>query len=174
MKISENFDVREFVSKSVHDAYGENSKWFVSDNIVKLSESIYSFFNTHYKEKNKKVIKVSIQINDWHYGGKYQNRGLRTIDYINEQIAKGVKTAKLSQHVGGSTNAIDFNVILTMQDGNKILVDSNEVRKIILDNELWFMENAGLTTLEDGVFAPTWCHADCRYTGLNKILIIKP
>lgn len=173
MKISENFDVREFVSKTIFDKYGVNSKWFVSDNIIKLSEFIYSFFNDHYKNKLKDVSKVSIQINDWHYGGKYQNRGLRTIDYINEQIAKGIKTAKLSQHVGGSTNAIDFNVIVKFNDGKSTLIDSNEVRKIILENEAEFMQ-AGLTTLEDGAFAPTWCHADCRYTALNKILIIKP
>jgi len=74
-KISQNFDVREFVSKIVFDQYGENSKWFVSDNVIKLMEFKYSFFNNYFKSKDNKIVKVSIKINDWHYGGTFHNRG---------------------------------------------------------------------------------------------------
>ena len=32
----------------------------------------------------------------------------------------------------------------------------------------------GVTTLEDGIYAPTWCHLDIRNTGLDNIFIVKP
>lgn len=48
-----------------------------------------------------------------------------------------------------------------------------EVYKKILENEnLWLKR--GLTTLEDISHTPTWLHCDCRWTGMDKILIVKP
>lgn len=172
-KISEHFDVRDFVPKEVYSVYGENSKWFVSHSVVNMAEFIYQFFDKHLKEKDPNIKSIQVLINNWASGGTFNNRGLRTIDYINDQISKGVKTAHLSQHIGGATNAVDFNIIITYMDGKTITMKSNDVRGIILENEKVFLEN-GLTTLEDEHFAPGWCHADCRWTGLDHILIVKP
>lgn len=83
-----------------------------------------------------------------------QNRGFR-----DPNSAVG---AKLSQHKLGK--AFDSNV-----KG----LSAGQMHKEILDNEKSFME-MGLTTLEDISFTKTWVHQDKRYTGLDKILIVKP
>lgn len=98
--------------------------------------------------------KVPVTINNWHSGGSFQERGYRT-----PQSTTG---ASYSQHKTG--RAIDFSVKGLTAD---------QVRKEIMDYEYAFMV-AGLTTLEDAAFAPTWVHADIRNTGLDTILIVKP
>jgi len=166
-------DVRKFVSKEVYSVYGAASNQFVSDNIIKLYSFIDSWFTTHFKELDSNVEFVEILINNWHTGGNFNNRGLRTVDYINSQIAKGIKTAKLSQHIGGSTNAIDFNVVLHFKGGKTLVVNSDTIHDLITKNQKVFMD-AGLTTLEDKTITQGWTHADCRNTGLTTIHIVKP
>lgn len=173
MKKGSAFDVREFVPKEVFAKFGEQSKWFVSDNIVKMSAFITDFFDTYCRSKYQSVKEVNVIVNNWSTGGSFNYRALRTVDYINGEVKKGIQTAMLSQHIGGATNAIDFNVTVTTIDGKTITLDSNDVRNIILQNEKAFMD-AGLTALESGHFAPTWCHADCRHTGLPHIFIVEP
>ncbi len=168
-----NFDVREFVSKEVFDQFGDKSWQFVSDNIVKVANFTYNFFNTYYKAKDLTIEKVSVMCNNWHYGGQFNNRGLRTVKYINDQVAKGIKTAMLSQHVGGSTNAWDFNIVITYKGGRTLTVNSNEIYDIIVAHEKEFIA-AGLTTLENKTMTQGWTHGDCRYTGLDKLNIVNP
>lgn len=96
----------------------------------------------------------SVTINNWHAQGKFAERGFR--------MPTSSTGGKLSQHRFG--NAIDFNVAGMTAD---------EVRADILAHESEFMA-AGLTTIEDGAYAPTWVHADFRTTGLPGILIVKP
>lgn len=166
-------DVRSFVSKEVYSQFGESSWQFVSDNIVRLTSFIESFFTNYYKSKDLTIEKVEVMINNWASGGQFNNRGLRTVKYITDQIAKGIKTAMLSQHVGGSTNAIDFNIVITFKGGRILIVNSNEIWDIIKAHETEFMA-AGLTTLEDKSITQGWTHADCRFTGLAHLLIVKP
>jgi len=166
-------DIRDFVSKTVFDSFKADARWFVSDNIVKVYDFLHQFFNDYYKELDSNVDYVLIKVNDWYYGGSFNNRGLRTYDYIASQLAQGVKTAKLSQHIGGSTNAIDFNVILYFKGGKTLAVNSSTIYDLILKYEKEFIA-AGLTTLEDKTIATTWTHADCRYTGSPNIFIVKP
>lgn len=173
MKLSEHFDVREFVPKQVYDIFGDKSGQFVSDNVVKMMEGIYTFFDRYYKEKDSNVERIGVMINNWHVCGSFNWRGLRTVDYINEQLAKGIKTAKLSQHIGGSTNASDFNIILYFKGGKSLTINSNEIYDIILKNERYFMVT-GMTTLENKTMTQGWTHADCRYTGLKNIYIVNP
>lgn len=96
----------------------------------------------------------SITINDWKWGGKFNYRGFRP---PNSTVG-----AKLSQHRLG--NAVDFNVKNMSCD---------EVREDILNNQRWHMSK-GLTTIEDGAYAPTWVHVDFRQTRQDNILIVKP
>ena len=171
-----SLDVRTFVSKEVFDQYGEKSWQFVSDNIVKLYKFTEQFFNDFYKSKDLTIEKVVIVVNDYHtkmLGGTFNNRGLRTVKYINDQLAKGVKTAMLSQHVGGSTNAKDINVVIFYKGGRTRVVPSNEVYDTIVANEKVFMA-AGLTTLENKTMTNGWTHMDCRFTGLDKLNIVNP
>lgn len=142
IKVSNNFDLREFVGPDLYKKYGSSSVWFVRPQIVFLAQFIRDYFG-------KRMI-----INDWHKGGKFTERGFRLPDS---------KTgAKLSQHK--LAGAIDFNI-----EG----MTSDEVRSSILENPVTFMDK-GLTTLEHADYAPTWVHGDIRWTGMPKILIVKP
>lgn len=173
METSKHFDVREFVPKEVYDRFGQQSWQFVSDAIVKMTNFAYDFFTDYYKQKDLTVDHISILINNWHLGGTFENRGLRTISYINSQIAKGIKTAMLSQHVGGSTNAVDLNIIITYKGGRKLTVNSDEVWSVIFEHQKEFIA-AGLTTLEDKSMTKGWTHCDCRHTGKDSLYIVAP
>lgn len=166
-------DIRKFVPKEVFAIFGEASAQFVSDNVIKMYEFIDVFFTNHFKDLDSNVEVVEILINNWHQNGSFNNRGLRTFDYIKSQLDKGIKTAKLSQHVGGSTNAIDFNVVLHFKGAKTLCINSDTIHDLITKNEKVFLE-AGLTTLEDKAITQGWTHADCRFTGKSNIHIVKP
>lgn len=87
-KISEHFDVREFVPPEIWNAFGENSQWFVRPEIVRLAEFIRNHFGK------------PMTINNWHTGGIFHYRGFRPRS-CNEG-------AELSQH--RICGAIDFNI----------------------------------------------------------------
>lgn len=93
-------------------------------------------------------------INNWKVGGSYDLRGFRP---SNSTVG-----AENSQHKLGA--AADVSI----ED-----YTADEIREHILQYKAIFMEK-GLTTLEDAKFAPTWCHFDIRWTGMNEILIVKP
>jgi uncharacterized protein YcbK (DUF882 family) len=93
---------------------------------------------------------AAMTINDWYKQGKFTERGLREID--------STTGARYSQHRFG--RAIDF----TLQG-----FTAAEIREEILKNQLAFMAK-GLTCIEADT--PTWVHVDCRYTGLNDILVV--
>lgn len=178
--ISKNYPVQAFVPKEVYAVYGDRSSQFVSDNIVKAFEFMHTFFNQYFKGLDSNVESVQIVCNNWYdaeliktLANTFNNRGLRTYDYIYSQIQKGIKTAHLSQHIGGSTNAGDFNVIITFKGGKKLVKNSGEIHDIIMKNQAQFLE-AGITTLEDKAMTPGWTHCDCRFTGLQTIYIVKP
>jgi hypothetical protein len=166
-------DIRLFVPKKIFSEFGQQSRQFVSAQIVKLYAFTLNFFDAYYKKTDATIERVDVIVNDYHLGGSFENRGLRTVDYINAQVAKGVKTAMLSQHIGGSTNAMDLNVVIYYKGGRTRIVGSDEVYDLILKNEKVFME-AGLTTLEDKSMTKGWTHCDCRFTGLDKLFIVKP
>lgn len=94
-------------------------------------------------------------INNWHTGGQFKERGYRV---------PGSKTGQIfSQHKFG--RAFDFNI----KD-----LTANQVRAIILRDPEPFLK-AGLTTIEDETYSPTWVHADIRWNFARKnILIVKP
>lgn len=180
MKPTELFDVREFVPQEVYKQFGEKSWWFVSDNIVKAHTFLHVFFNEYYKAKDATIEKVVIVCNNYHSeelikacGTTFSNRGLRTVRYINDQVAKGVKTATLSQHVGGSTNAEDVNVVIFYKSGRVMVVSSDFIHDVIMANQVKFME-AGITTLESKRITKGWTHLDCRFTGLDHLFIVEP
>lgn len=166
-------DVRTFVPPDVYARFGQQSWQFVSDNIVKLYAFTVDFFAKHYKVTDLTIERVEVMVNNYHTGGAFQNRGLRTVQYISAQVAKGIKTAMLSQHVGGSTNAMDLNIVIHYKGGRSRIVPSDEVYDIIVANAPAFMA-AGLTTLENKSMTKGWTHADCRYSGLDKLLIVNP
>ena len=93
-------------------------------------------------------------VNNWHGGGKFQYSGFRP-----PPCTVG---ASLSQHRFG--RAIDLKV----KD-----MTADEVRADIIGNYDIYSK-AGLTTIEDGEYAPSWCHIDIRTTGMDQLKIVKP
>ena len=94
-------------------------------------------------------------INNWHGGGQYQYSGF-------DPPGGYRKATSLSQHRFG--RAMDLKVSGMTAD---------EVRDDIIGN-FDIYRKVGLTTIEDGDYAPTWCHIDIRETGLDTLKIVKP
>lgn len=95
-----------------------------------------------------------VTINNWWKGGQYHESGRR--------MPNTRTGAKWSQHKDG--RAGDYKV-----EG----MTPKEVHELILANEAELIEKQWVTTLEDLRDTPTWTHADCRYTGLDKIQIVR-
>lgn len=92
-------------------------------------------------------------INNWSSGGKYQYSGFDPPGGFR-------KATSLSQHRFG--RAMDLKV-----KG----ISPDEVREELITNfEIY--ERFGLGAIEDGAFAPTWCHIDVRES--KELLIVKP
>lgn len=152
MKVSTNFDIREFVPRSIWNRWGKDSTWFVSEQVVKLAQFYKDFFTKYYKNKYDDVESVSIVVNTWYYGGTLQYRGFRPPSYT--------KGAKLSQH--RFCNAFDCDIVVKFKDGRKQEADYAEIHDVINEYNGIFMQN-GLTAVESVKDAPTWLHSDCRW-----------
>jgi hypothetical protein len=101
------------------------------------------------------TINRPIIINNWASGGQFRLRGFRP---------EGTRTgAKWSQHKFG--RALDFHV-----PGMTVA----EVHKVIQAHSRFLIERGWLTTIEDSRDTPTWTHIDCRFTGLDEIVIVRP
>ena len=145
MKVSNNFDLYEFIDPETYKHWGDSCIWFIDPKIIKVAQLIRDRFN--------KVVTV----NNWHSGGQYHFSGFRP-----PECTTG---AKLSQHRFG--RAADFKIIGLPNYG------ADEIRDDIITN---FQDYAlaGLTTIEDAVFSPTWLHADVRQTKIATLFIVKP
>jgi len=173
-------DVRKFVPKEVFVQFGEKSSQFVSDNIIKIYTGIDAWFTTHFKDLDSNVEKVEVVVNNWYSpelikicGQTFNWRGLRTYKYIDGLVEAGKSVATLSQHIGGSTNAIDINVILYFKGGKTLIINSDTIHDLITKNQKAFMD-MGVTTLEDKAMTKGWTHIDSRYVGQTTIYIVKP
>jgi len=98
---------------------------------------------------------LSITINNWATGGQYKESGLRRMDTTTG--------ARWSQHKYG--RALDLKV-----SGKS----PKEVHAIIHEHSKYLVDNQLLTTVENVNATPTWTHIDCRYTGLDRILVVNP
>lgn len=164
MKVSPNFDIREFVPKSTYDKWGENSTWFVNPLSVSVAEFYKSFFLAYYKKKNGDAVKdVLIVINNWHYGGIKQYSGYRPPSYT--------EGAKESQH--RFKNAFDCEIFIVFADGTKIEVNYQEIHRVIAENDELFFSK-GVRCIEDVRDATGWLHTDFRWTfGQVSILTVR-
>jgi len=95
-EIKEYFCVEEFVSKAVFDKYGEKSWQFISPRLLHTMLVI------------RKELKKSITINNWKWGGKFSQRGLRENTCPMVMNKNRLGKTYLSAHVTG--NAVDFDV----------------------------------------------------------------
>lgn len=143
-EIRHGFYASEFVPPEIFKHFGPLKSWWFINERVVL-------INAQLKNDfgGKRVI-----VNNWRGGGVRKYSGFRP---ANCEVG-----AENSQHRLG--NASD-----TIIEG----YTADEVRGYILKHKQRYME-LGLTRLEDEKFAPTWCHLDCAWTGLDDILIVKP
>lgn len=144
MKLNDYFDLREFVSHAQWQAYGEGVIKFIDPRIVDGMTFLRQWFD------------APIIINNWHTGGRFQERGLRALNTTTG--------ARMSQHKFG--RAVDFNVQgLTAHDVYVRIIDGWD--KVRLFTEF--------TTIEDVADTPTWTHIDCRWLlDTRKPNIVKP
>jgi hypothetical protein len=164
-KVSDNFDIREFVSKETFDRYGVNATWFVRKQTIDTAEFYKSFFTDYYKKKlgANKVASVSIVVNNWHFGGGKQFSGYRPPSYT--------EGAKESQH--RAFNAFDCEIWVVFTDGKRQEVDYVEVHRVIMQNEALFLSK-GITCIEDVRDATGWLHTDFRYIpNQTKLLVVR-
>lgn len=170
MKLSENFELEEFVSRATFKKWGSRSIYFLDPKIPKLAQFYKDYFLDYYKKQDSNVGNVYIVINTWANGGTYQARGYRPpYQYLRGQFKKTPESE--SQHRFG--RAFDCDIYIKYKDGTKKEADYREIQKIILaDKEIFMAE--GLTTLEHPDFARTWLHSDVRWTGLDQIKIVSP
>lgn len=148
--IKKYFKVQELVSKAVYDKWGEKAWNFLDE---KLLETLLVL--------RKDILKVPLVCNDWCYGGKSSQRGLREniCSIVKEKTDKGV--LYLSQHNFGK--AVDLV-------SSKMSAD--DMRKTIKANEKKLPYNV---RVEDGVSAPTWLHVDlmCDINQKEKVYFFK-
>ncbi len=151
-----NFDLRELVPPKLYDERGNSALWHLNPTLLTVLQFTRDFLGKEYKQE------VSVIINDWLWGGRFSESGFR---YPGSETG-----SRLSFHRGGLCSAADLKCRIK---STKEWIPADDVRDLILNNEKKFLK-AGLTTLEAKEFAPTWTHIDCRLTGLDHILIVRP
>lgn len=172
MKVSENFDIREFVSQHTWNKWGANCIWFIRPQLFMLAQWYKDFFTAYYaSSEEKEVDTVLVVINNWHYtsGKKFYWRGYRPpiAYYLDKILMRKPKSESL--HRQGI--AFDCHFIIKYKDGTRRVPGMAEIHKIIKD--FWPQFKArGLTTIESLKWATTWLHSDMRPTGLQELLIV--
>ena len=124
-EIKKYFFIEEFVSKKVHDKYGEKAWQFICPRLLHTVLII------------RKKLDRPITINNWHRGGKFSQRGLRSnlSSIFMSKFKKG--RMYLSAHVMG--RAIDFDVKgMTAEQVRMWLVEAEDVLpyKIRLEHKM--------------------------------------
>jgi hypothetical protein len=81
MRVSKDFDVREFVPPSIWNRFGTSSTWFIRPEIISLAQFYRDWFE------------APVRVNDWAWGGRFTERGFR--------LPTSSEGASLSQHKFG-------------------------------------------------------------------------
>ena len=140
------FKAYELVSKAVYNKFGELSWQFFDADVLADLDTIRETWG------------ASITINNWYWGGQYNESGLRSnID----SILKGKKTLYLSSHVLGCgfdlKDGRGRNAELHAHICN--LIKQKKLRKI--------------RRVEDLKSTPTWCHCDAFQTTNDVLTVFK-
>ena len=146
MKISKNFYLEEFIDPETYKQYQEKSIWFIDGRLIEIVQKL------------RDRLGVVLYVNTWHHeGGSFSHSGFRPP----------------SCQVGASKSQHKFGRAVDIKTGDFSSNGADIIRDEIKSN--WHTYNSmGLTTIEDAIFAPTWCHLDIRYTKLKTLLIVKP
>ena len=143
-KIKKYFHVQELVGPKVYKKYGEKAWMFLCPRLLYTLLVI------------REGIGQPMTINNWHSGGRFKQRGLRSnLGYIFlSKFKKGI--LYLSGHVLGK--AVDFDV-----KG----MTANEVRDWLVENESILPYKIRLENKMGGKFI-SWVHVDMLWSPSNK------
>lgn len=157
MKLTKNFELREFVPAETYTEHGEGSIQQIDRNLANGAQLVRDHLKVALCVGD--VVDISMQINTWAYGGDMNYRGYRP-----PSCEVG---AKESQHRFG--RAIDFDIIAIKKDGARLPVDSLEIQRIIKSPDVWKYLKTYFTTIESGTVG--WTHLDMRF--IDASLYIK-
>lgn len=142
-EIKKYFKVQELVSSKVYKKYGESSWKFLCPRLLQTLLVI------------RKKLNKPITINNWHNGGKFSQRGLRS-NLGSIFLSKFKKGALyLSGHVLGK--AVDFDVAG---------MTANEVRDWLVTNEKILPYKIRLENKLKGKYI-SWVHLDMIWESKN-------
>lgn len=65
MKVSKDFDVREFVPPQIWQRFKESSGWFIRPEVIRLAQFYRDWFG------------AAVTVNTWPWGGPHTERGFR-------------------------------------------------------------------------------------------------
>ena len=136
MRVSKNFIIQEFVTPNIYRRWGNSSIWFVDKRVIDIAQWLKDYTG------------AIVILNDWYWGGDYENSGTRE--------AFSLIGVEFSQHKFGRAG-----------DPKIEGFPAQEVREIIRNN-FKQLNQLGLTTIEKAT--PTWTHYDVRFTGSDKLL----
>jgi hypothetical protein len=152
MKVSENFELEEFVSKNIFETWQAKSIWFVDVRLFIFLETLRKRMKTemvintwHYKEENLIALNNKFATN-YNIENRLQYRGFR-----EPACTEGTE---LSQHRFG--RAIDFDCIG---------LEAETVRKE-LENNFSIYRLYGLSAIETNI---SWVHADLRFVDSKNL-----
>lgn len=142
-RVNQYFDIRELVGKWTYRTHGNRSWKFLDDDLLEAILIV------------REGIGKPMYANDWHRGGRFSQRGLRT---IMQQIVKNFfyrGRLYLSAHLFGK--ALDFTV-----EG----MTATQVRQWCVDNSMLFPRKIRLEKTHRGREI-TWVHLDTFWEKKN-------
>lgn len=154
-KLNDHFDIREFVPKSVYDEFGAAF-------CLRFVNPIMLHFATWLKiELGKKYgVEIAVRINDWHYGGTFNNRAFRP---PTSTVGKWTSAHRLAMGIDMDFKRKDTGAYIPIKDVFDFVMSK--------ESEVLAM---GVTRLEDYRDTATWLHADCLYTAKGTIQVVRP
>ena len=99
MKVSANFDLREYIHTDIYTKIGDRSADFLHPRLIYTVQALRERFG-------------AIRINDWHTGGRFESSGLR--------LPHGGVGAMLSSHKFGTAADLKFASITPEEVQNAI------------------------------------------------------
>ena len=105
MKVSENFDLKEFIHPNIFEKCGSRSKDFLHPELISTVQQLRDKYGP-------------IRINDWFGGGRFESSGLR--------IPHGTVGAMLSAHKFGTAADLKFAHTDPLVVQNYIVANADE------------------------------------------------
>lgn len=140
--IKKYFKLQELVPEDVYKKYGDTSWDFLDERALHILLAL-----------RRDILKVPLIINDWCFGGKHQQRGLRTnmSDIVKSKTDKG--QIDCGAHIFGMA----WDLVSSK-------MSADDMRETIIKEQ---KKLPYPIRCEDRVSAPTWTHVDSRI-GLNQ------